>query len=105
MGAWRGVEFIRQNRGEGTVLIAFFANDDEPFLVGVIGIVGMVVRGDQTLHKGFGGVVEGMIGWELIKVGGGFDGQHGAFSRLRCLVTGIKKPARGGFNKGGWGVF
>ena len=40
-----------------------------------------------------------------MEVGGGFDGQHGAFSRLRCLVTGIKKPARGGFNKGGWGVF
>ena len=91
MGAWRGVEFIRQNRGEGTVLIAFFANDDEPFLVGVIGIVGMVVRGDQTLHKGFGWGVEGMIRWELTKVGGGFDRQHDAFSRVDWPCYGQKK--------------
>ena len=36
-------------------------------------------------------------------MGGRFDGQHGAFSSWIGLVTGIKKPARGGFMKGDWG--
>ena len=38
-----------------------------------------------------------------MEVGGGFDGQHGVFSGLIGLFTGIKKPARGGLMKGGWG--
>ena len=55
------VKLIRPEGHEGTVLIAVFADDDEAFLVGVIGIVGMVKGDDQALHQGFGGGVEGMI--------------------------------------------
>ena len=65
----------------------------------------MVVRENQAIHQGLGRGVEVMIGRQFTKIGRGYDGQHGAFSRLWCLVTGIKKPARGGFIKGDWGVW
>ena len=55
------VKLIRPEGHEGTVLIAVFADDDEAFLVGVIGIVGMVKGDDQTLHQCLGRGVEGMI--------------------------------------------
>ena len=48
----------------------------EAFLVGVIGIVRVVKGNDQALHQCLGRGVERMIRWELMKVGGGFDGQH-----------------------------
>ena len=75
-----GVSLFRPNRCEGTVLIAVFTDDDEAFLFGVIGIVGVVIRDDQTIYQDLGGSVEGMIVMELMQVGGGLDGQHGAFS-------------------------
>ena len=56
-----GVEFIRPNGRQGTVLIAVFTDDDEAFLIGVIGPLGEVIRDDQMFHQGLGGVVEGMI--------------------------------------------
>ena len=49
--------------------------------------------------------IEVMMGGQLMVVDGVFDGQHLLFSSLRGLVTGIKKPARGGFDEGGLGVF
>ena len=64
----------------------------------------MVIRDDQTIYQGFGWGVEGMIRWELTKVGGGFDSQHLLSPGCGSLVTGIKKPARGGFMKGDWGI-
>ena len=56
-----GVGIIRPNGCEGTVLIAFFADDDEALLIAAIGLLGMVIRDDQTLHQGLGRGVEGMI--------------------------------------------
>jgi len=67
-------------------LIAVFTDDDEAFLIGTIGLFGMVIRDDQALQQGLGGGIEGMIRWELMEVGGGFDGQHGAFSRSGALL-------------------
>ena len=35
----QGVGFIRPEGRQGTILIAVFANDDEAFLIGTIGLV------------------------------------------------------------------
>ena len=48
------VKLIRPEGHEGTVLIAVFADDDEAFLVGVIGLFGMVIRDDRSEERRVG---------------------------------------------------